>query len=393
MKMWKKVTAIAVVLLLVLSTMSIGVSAEGETGTIGITIEADKTTNLYPGDIVTFTINISTNFRAFAMRWPVMYTLKAFEPVVANDGNGDADYGNVIGLDTLDDPSSYLESGECPVNDPFGAPYAKSNYGCLLIQWTGGTTGTGVTNYYKPNGANALSFQLRVKAGYTSNRGVGTVAIPTTNNAKNVFYLQGITDPTDADSTYKITTANLTITSTPCTVNIIKEQAGLVARTGTSTVVDTDGPVNFIYGLNSIVADGEEIDETTIYKYVTPTGDATFTLEENDLGAMSTGATLHLYDAGGTFLADYVFVVFGDCNGDGVTSGLDTQVMIDGFMYTYEWSFGDVKDNATCFSCDTNANGALDPDDLAPLLDMNAGIGYVNQIYDPDNFFIEYSGV
>ncbi len=72
MKMWKKVTAIAVVLLLVLSTMSIGVSAEGETGTIGITITADKTTNLYPGDIVTFTINISTNFRAFAMRSPVM---------------------------------------------------------------------------------------------------------------------------------------------------------------------------------------------------------------------------------------------------------------------------------------------------------------------------------
>ena len=121
MKMWKKVTAIAVVLLLVLSTMSIGVSAEGETGTIGITITADKTTNLYPGDIVTFTINISTNFRAFAMRWPVMYTLKAFEPVVANDGNGDADYGNVIGLGTLEDTSSYLESGECPVNDPFGA--------------------------------------------------------------------------------------------------------------------------------------------------------------------------------------------------------------------------------------------------------------------------------
>ena len=154
-----------------------------------------------------------------------------------------------------------------------------------------------------------------------------------------------------------------------------------------------DGPVNYIYGLNAIVADGEEIDETTIFKYVTPTGDASFTLEENELGVMSTGATLHLYDAGGTFLADYVFVVFGDCNGDGVNNGMDTQVMIDGFMYTYEWSFGDVKDNATCFSCDTNANGALDPDDLAPLLDMNAGIGYVNQIYDPDNFFIEYSGV
>ena len=390
MKMWKKVIALVAVFLLVLSTMSIGVCAEGETGTIGITITASKTTNLYPGDIVTFTINISTNYRAFAMRWPVMYTLKAFEPVVANDGNGDADYGNVIGIGTLADPASYLESGECPTNDPFGTPYAKSNYGCLLIQWTGGTTGTGVTNYYEPNGANCLTFQLRVKPGYTSNKGVGTVAIPTTNNAKNTFYLQGITDPADANTTYKMAPADVTVTSTPCTVNIIKEQAGIVSRTGTATVIDTDGPVNYIYGLNAIVDEGEEIDETTIFKYVTPTGDATFTLEDNDNGVMSTGAKLYLYDAGGTFLAEYIFVVFGDCNGDGVTNGLDALTMIDGFMYTYEWSYGAVKDNATCFSCDINANGMLDPDDLAPLLDMNAGIGYVNQIYDPDNFFIEY---
>lgn len=391
MKMCKKVIALIAAILLVLSTMSIGVSAEGETKSIGITITADKTTNLYPGDIVTFTINISTNFRAFAMRWPVMYTLKAFEPVMANDGEGDADYGNVIGHGgVLDDPSSFLESGECPVNDPFGAPYAKSNYGCLLIQWTGGATGTGVTNYYAPSGSDCITFQLRVKAGYTSNKGVGTVAIPTTNNAKSVFYLQGITDPADANSTYKIAVADCNITSTPCTVNIIKEQAGIQPKAGTPTVIDTDGPINYIYGLNSVVDEGEEIDDITIRKYITLTGDATFTLEENDLGVMSTGAKLFLYDAGNKFLAEYVFVIFGDCNGDGTTNGLDSLVMIDGFMYTYEWSYGGVKDNATAFSCDMNANGQLDPDDLAPLLDMNAGVGYENQTYDPDNFFIEY---
>ena len=65
MKMMKKVAAILFALLLVLSTVSLSVSAEGETGTIGITITADKTNNLYPGDIVTFTINISTNFNRF----------------------------------------------------------------------------------------------------------------------------------------------------------------------------------------------------------------------------------------------------------------------------------------------------------------------------------------
>ena len=100
MKNLKKVTAVAVVLLLVLGTMSIGAFASVDSGAVGITINVDKTTNLYPGDIVTFTVNISTNFHYTGMRWPVMYTLKAFEPVVANDGNGDADYGNVDAIDT-----------------------------------------------------------------------------------------------------------------------------------------------------------------------------------------------------------------------------------------------------------------------------------------------------
>ena len=90
MKMLKKVTAVLAVLLLVLGTMSIGAVAAGETGTIGITIRADKTDYLYPGDIVTFTMNVSTNFNYIGMRWPVMYSLKAFEPVHANDGFGDA---------------------------------------------------------------------------------------------------------------------------------------------------------------------------------------------------------------------------------------------------------------------------------------------------------------
>ena len=391
MKIWKKVIAVAAVLLLVLSTMSIGVSAEGETGKIGIRITADKTTNLYPGDIVTFTINISTDFRAFAMRWPVMYTLKAFEPVLANDGNGDTEYGNVIGFGSLVGAESYLESAECTVNDPFGGTYSKANYGCLLIQWTGGTTGSGVANYYEPSGADCLTFQLRVKSGYTSNKGVATVAIPTTAQAKNMFYLQGIENPSDADTIFKMNTADCTVTSTPETVTIIKENAGIFPRTGTDTVIDTEGSVNYIYGLNCNVRDLEEIDESSILKYVTITGNATFTLEANDVGVMSTGAKLHLYDASGTFLGDYVFVVFGDCNGDGMYDGTDASIVIDGFLYTEEWSWGDLKDNATFFSCDVNGDGAVGPDDLSPLLEAVSGNAYINQTNDPDNFVVYYA--
>lgn len=399
MKMLKKVMAVLAVLLLVLGTMSIGVCAEGETYAIGITITADKKENLYPGDIVTFTVNISTNFRYVAMRWPVMYTLKAFEPVVANDGNGDADYGNVNGLgSTINNPDSYLESAEATTSEPFGTPYTKTNYGCLLIQWTGGTTGTGVINYYEPAGADCLTFQLRVKEGYVNNKGIGTVAIPTTSQAMDVFYLEGIRDPSDADTTFKLTPQTCTVTSAPETVSIIKEAAGIIPAEGTDTVIDVDGPHNYIYGFNTIATEGEELNETTIFKYVTLTGNATFQLipaipteDPDETPVYSTGAKLKIYDANGKYLDEYTLVVFGDINGDAVVDGMDTTMLIDAFLFVEDWSYGDLKDNATFFSCDINADGMVGSDDLGPLMEEVGLVGYINQRYDADNFFIYYN--
>lgn len=389
MKMLNKVTAVAVVLLLVLGTMSIGASATVDSGAIGITITADKTTNLYPGDIVTFTVNISTNFHYTGMRWPVMYTTKAFEPVIANDGNGDTDYCNVIAKGQLTATDSYLESAEATTNDPFGSPYTKANYSCLLIQWTGAVTGSTVTNYYAPSGEDCLTFQLRVKSGYTSNRGVGTVAIPTTTQAKSMFYYEGVETPSNANSTFFLNSTTCTVTANTCTVNIIKEAPGLIARDGTDTVIDTDGPINYIYGLNSIVTDMELIDEDSIYQYITLLGNATFELIPNDEGMISTGAKLRLYDASGLFLDEYTFVVFGDINGDSQIDLTDSNMLIDGYLYMEEWSWGDtVKDNATFFSCDINGDGRVESDDYGPFTEALGYRGYINQTNDPENFFV-----
>jgi hypothetical protein len=389
MKMLKKVTAVLVVLLLVLGTMSIGTSAAVDSGSVGITITADKTTNLYPGDIVTFTVNISTNFHYTGMRWPVMYTLKAFDPVIANDGNGDTDYGNVNGLGQLLAADSYLESAEAVTNDPFGTPYTKANYGCMLIQWTGATSGTSVTNFYAPNGEDCLTFQLRVKAGYTANKGVATVAIPTTNQAKSLFYYEGVEFPNNANSTFFLTSTTMTVTSTPCTVTIIKEAPGMLPKDGSPTVIDSDSGVNYIYGFNTIFAEYELIDEDTIFKYVTLTGNARLELIPNDMGMISTGATLRLYDASDLFLDEYTVVVFGDINGDCVMDLTDSNMLIDGYLYTEEWSWGDtVKDNATFFSCDVNGDGYVDSTDYGPLFEALLTRGYVNQTNDPENCFI-----
>ena len=362
MKTMKKVAAVLFALLLVLSTVSLSVSAEGETGTIGITITADKTTNLYPGDIVTFTINISTNFNYTAMRWPVMFTTKAFEAVV--NGEGDTAWGNVRGFGTLDSAESYLESAELPNNsEAYGGTYSKTNYSGILIQWTAGTSSAGLSYYNEPNGSDCLTFQLRVKSGYTANKGVGTVVIPNTTQAKKVFYYQGITNPADLSTLYKLNTTTCTINSTPCTVNILSAQAGIIPKVGTDIVIDTDHDINFIYGFTSVVQNNAELSPETMSNFITPTGNATYTLESND-GAYGTGAVLHLFDADGEPVDDYTIIIFGDIDGDCIVDSNDAVSIISAISNVEEWSWGDVADNAKMFACDINGDDGVFSEDF-----------------------------
>lgn len=380
MKTMKKVAAFLFALLLVLSTASLSVTAEGETGNIGITITADKQDKyLYPGDIVTFTINISTDFNYTAMRWPIMFTTKAFEPVV----NGDmaASYGNVIGRGELAQSSSYLESEALPSNsEAFGGTYSKNNYSGILVQWTAGTTSSGMTYYNHPSGFDCLTFQLRVKSGYTANKGKGIVAIPTTTQAKKVFYYQGISNPANISTVYKMDSETCNVTANVCELNyIVSEAAGLTPAAGSDTVLDTSKDDNYIYGFTSVIRDSIDLDEDTIKNYVKFLGKATCSIDENDTGNYSTGSLLHVYDANGVEIDQYTIIVFGDISGDGAIDSYDEVLLISAINNNEPWSEGDVYDNPWMFSCDVNGDGSVFWEDFNILEMYGKGRGIPNQ--------------
>lgn len=388
MKFTKKVAAVLLALLLVMSTMSLGVYAVGETGSIGIKITADKTKNLYPGDIVTFTINIKNDFNYVCMRWPVMYTAKVFEPVIANDGNGDTDYCNVSGYGSLSGVDSVLESGELPsTSEAFGGAYSKTNYKGLLIQWTAGTSTSGVAYYNEPNGSDCIQFQLRVKEAPTATS--ATVIIPTTTQCKGFFYYQGITDPADVSTLYKMSSTTCTVTSTGATLSVFKEAAGIKAKTGNDIVIDPDG---YIYGFTETVRDFAEINPGTITNWITATGGATISMDMNDAGTYSTGAWVHVKDADGNTVADYQIVVLGDINGDGAIDPEDAADLIIGYLNLAEWSEEiESKANAKFFACDTNADGMVENSDYGPLEVAMRSEGYINQAYDASNPLIYFN--
>lgn len=387
MKFVKKIAVVLLAILLVLCSVSIGVSAEGETGSIDIKITADRNKGLYPGDIITFTINIANDFNYTAMRWPVMFTSKAFELVTVDNGS-DTDVGNVKGYGALAGTESVLESAVLPSTaEAFGGTYSKTNYSGLLIQWTAGTTAAGLSYYNEPAGSNCITFQLRVKDAPTVTS--GKVIIPTTTQCKNFFYYQGIADPSDASTIYKMTSSTCTVSSTGENLTVYKVSADVLPQSGSDIVIDKEN--GYIYGFTVAAKDFVTLDESLVKNHIECVGGATITVEPNDLGCYSTGAKISAFDANGKNIGEYELVIFGDVNGDSVVDASDVAALVDAYLYIPEWSWSGVPtDNATMFSCDVNADGFVTADDFAPIEIAMANTGYINQTYTPGNDVIYF---
>ena len=407
----KKVATILLALLLLMSTMSIAVSSVDADPFIDIKITAtvdglvvplgpdgqpqDVTKKLYPGDIVTFKINIKNNFNYVAMRWPVIYPSKAYEPVIV--GETDASYGNVKALGALVTGDSTIESADFSsdliTGSYGGVSYNKNNYDGLLIQWTGGTTNTGLAYYNQPSGSDCISFQLRVLEGFAGignkRDGIAPVTIPQIYNVQSQFYYQAIDEPDDMSTLYKMDSNTCPVTVEGITTKIIKEQASVIAKEGTDVIFDTTGATAFVYGFNDVVNGTYDVlDEDNIVEYITTTGDATYELEGNDQETLSTGAKIHAKDARGNPIGDYEIVIFGDVNGDGMINGQDATMLADAIVGEYEWSWGDVRDNATAMSCDVYGNNSIGPEDYGPVMAMAKNLGYVSQTHHASNPFV-----
>ena len=284
------------------------------------------------------------------------------------------------GYGALAGTESVLESAVLPSTaEAFGGTYSKTTYSGLLIQWTAGTTAAGLSYYNEPSGSNCITFQLRVKDAPTVTS--AKVIIPTTTQCKNFFYYQGIADPSDASTIYKMNSSTCTVSSTGESISLYKVNAAITPKSGTDTVIDEER--GFIYGFTVVAKDFMPLDEDVIDNHITCVGGATYELEANDQGCYSTGAKLKAYDANGESIGEYEIVVFGDINGDNLVDGSDVSVLITAYQYLPEWSWYETDSNAKMFSCDVNADGMVTADDFAPIEIAFLNSGYIDQTYTP----------
>lgn len=335
----KKILSLALALVMALGVLTMGVFAAKTTPTATFTVSASAS-EVANGDEVTITVkaNATETFYAGPMSLPIEYDASLFEYV--------ADSATVTNI--------------------YGAGATKSavkaEKGKLTVALTPSTSGA--VTAPNLNGANLIVLKFKLKA--IGSTGSSTVAIAddqkTAANIGGKFYCGSFdsADPktaelTEMGQTLNRVSATISYKGGTGTPELVLKQAdnGAVIRNNLCT---TSGEfAGCVFGIDTL--NGENIED-----FVT-TAVGSIEVVANADGNMSTGAKILLKDAAGEVVATYVFIYFGDVNGDGSVDGSDAGDVEahDAWLVTID------EDTAAYYSADVNGDGSIDGSDAGDI--------------------------
>ena len=334
----KKILSLALALVMALGVLTMGVFAAKTTPTATFTVSASAS-EVANGDEVTITVkaNATETFYAGPMSLPIEYDASLFEYVADS-----AAVANIYGAGTTKSA-------------------VKAEAGKLTVALTPSTSGA--VTAPDLNGANLTVLTFKLKAIGTT--GSSTVAIAndqkTADKIGGKFYCGSFdsADPKTAELTELGQTLNRVDTTISYksvgTPELVLTQAdnGAVIRNDLCT---TSGEfAGCVFGVDTI--NGENIED-----FVT-TAVGSIEVVANNKGNITTGAKILLKDTSGAVVATYVFIYFGDVNGDGavdITDSSDVEAH-DQWVSLFE------EDTAAYYSCDVNADGAVDITDSSDI--------------------------
>ena len=334
----KKILSLALALVMALGVLTMGVFAAKTTPTATFTVSASAS-EVATGDEVTITVkaNATETFYAGPMSLPIEYDASLFEYVADS-----ATVANIYGAGTTKSA-------------------VKAEAGKLTVALTPSTSGA--VTAPDLNGANltVLTFKLRA----IGTTGSSTVAIAndqkTAANIGGKFYC-GSFDSADP-KTAELTEMGQTLNRVDATISyksvgtpeLVLTQAdnGAVIRKDLCT--GTGDFAGCVFGIDTL--NGENIED-----FVT-TDVGSIEVVANADGNMSTGATILLKDAAGEVVATYVFIYFGDINGDGAVDITDA-AMVEAHD---QWVETIDEDTAAYYASDVNCDATVDITDSAAI--------------------------
>ena len=337
----KKILSLALALVMALSVLTMGVFAAKTTPTATFTVSASAS-EVATGDEVTITVkaNATETFYAGPMSLPIEYDASLFEYVADS-----ATVANIYGAGTTKSA-------------------VKAEAGKLTVALTPSTSGA--VTAPDLNGANLTVLTFKLKA--IGSTGSSTVAIAndqkTAANIGGKFYC-GSFDSADP-KTAELTEIGQTLNRVDTTISyksagkpeLVLTQAdnGAVIRNDLCT--GTGEFAGCVFGIDTI--NGESIEDFV----TTAVGSIEVVANEND--EITTGATILLKDASGEVVDTYVFIYFGDVNGDASVDSADAETI------DFHNQFIELLDDDTAayYAAELNGDGSIDSAD-AEMIDFH----------------------
>lgn len=367
MSNFKKIIGVVLALVMALSVATVAFAAPADNYTV--TLVADKT-ELQAGETATVDVKLTTNFKVSAITIPVFF-----------DNTKVTVTGVATATDATEIANTTVVFKESPTNSDVsrfykGTSYTPADHGVIALSYIA-QVGNAVRPY-----TNETVMKLTVTAleGVSGAAVVECLSETVKTNARPSGTLLVGKNPT-ADSNVVDAVPEIIdngdVTGATTTINI----AGLAAdpelvltATGSDygTVIRTDlcttDYAGCVFGIDTL--NGESIED-----YVTANNGSIEVLPNEESGAITTGATILLKNNAGETVATYVFIYFGDVNGDGAVDGTDAVAVEshDGWVEMF------TEDTAYYYSADVNYDGAVDGTDAVAI---EAHDGWVEMLED-----------
>lgn len=355
MKIYKKIFAILLTVILALSVFAVGASAAGTaTGDewMTVTITTDKGVNTCSiRETVTVTVSIACNYNVPTFRFPILFDKSVFQAktLLGQQALGTCATAGTLSFNKITDGSCIPES------------YDANQFGCILFQWVANTTGSvGCIN--NPEGEAAFSFELETTTGSAGK--TGSIFIP---SESDMFYYMAIEDPDVATSFYYMTAETCAMSFVPASVTVEAADVALIPNAAYDSPAVVDEENLMVYGFATGMQSAAEVKE-----FVAATGGATIRVAPNDLG-YGTGSAINLA-LEGNVVKSYNMVIFGDLDGDGDINAMDAT---KGFSY-YGGSL--VVENECYFlAADLVQDGTIDAMDVTRVFAVYGGSMVLDQ--------------
>lgn len=336
----KKAISLIVSVVMLLGVLAVGVFANDNTGVAEngtIALSFDKA-SYSAGDTVKVTVKLTTDYYAATVSVPVQYDSSAVKFVSGTTAStlfGAGDATKTVVNDAAAGGKTYVYVGVLP--QAAGGAVAQKANGVVLSTLTF-TASKAISD-------TAAAF------------GVLNDQKTMTNLSGNLYV--GSYKTSDVASTAYTTGQKLTFPVMKAAAAADPEL--ILTEEGNGAVIRTDlctGSGDYagcVFGIDTL--NGENIED-----FVT-TKAGSIEVVANDQGNITTGATILLKDDSGKVVATYVFIYFGDVNGDGAVNITDSSDI----EAHDQWVKTIPEDTAAYYSCDVNADAAVNITDSSDI--------------------------